>query len=245
MPKEEKTSGFGGIFKKLGEMAMKPEYLEEVRRNQPEQEAEVPVEQPLPKSGKTVFATSTPLVPFTPTGSGPSQADIQTTVDKIHGYLESINKPGVDFLEFWNAVEAMDGGITTANIKNAFVAIKMMSGNAVTKVVLMTTGNAYVNELTQAINGDIAGKSKTKKDLQKSLDLEKVSLESQVNSLRTQITALNTELQQKEAALTQISSKYAPQMQEVDNSIACGTTALNVVINEINSFIGLVDTTIQ
>jgi hypothetical protein len=244
----EKKSGFGGIFKKLGEMAMTPEYLENLKKNQPVQEdpiQEKPVEA-IRQTGKTVFATSTPIV-FNPSSisSTPNQADVQKMTEKIYNFLESINKPGVDFLEFWNAVEAMEGGVVPANIKNAFVAIKMMSGNAVTKDVLLSTGNAYVSELTDAINQDIAGKTKTKKDLQKSLDLEKVSLESQIKSLRDQIQTLDNELKQKESALSQINGKYAPQMQEVDSSITCGSTALNLVINEIKNFIALIEQNIQ
>jgi len=243
----EKKSGFGGIFQKLGKMAMTPEYLEALEKNKPPVQEDPIQEKPVEairQTGKTVFATSTPFTPNL-NSSTPSQADVQKMTEKIYNFLESINKPGVDFLEFWNAVEAMEGGVVPANIKNAFVAIKMMSGNAVTKDILLSTGNAYVNELTAAINQDIAGKTKSKKDLQKSLDLEKVSLESQITSLRQQIETLTSELRQNETALAQINGKYAPQMQEVDNSIACGTTALSHVIDEIKNFIALIEQNIQ
>ncbi|MDR3168855.1 MAG: hypothetical protein LBU27_03745 [Candidatus Peribacteria bacterium] len=268
-----KERGFGGLFGKLAQMAMTPEYLAELKEQQAAQEAANEVPQQVQPSearkatvqppgstipGSTVFASSArttgqgnvPVSSFT-TPAVVTPEMTQEMIQKMYDFLEKINKPGVDFLEFWNGVEAMKGGITADNIYNAFAAIKMMSGGSVSKDSLISTGNDYVVELTQAIESDIAGREKQKVSLQNQLNTEKLTLETEVNGLEQEVEALEEQIKQKRVIISQkranagqIAEKYLPQMQEIDLRIVSGKTALSMVIQEMKQFISQIQTVI-
>jgi hypothetical protein len=265
--------GFGGLFGKLAQMAMTPEYLAELKNQQAAQEAANEVTQSVqpPVARKataqssansttesTVFASSAKIVgqsnvsvPSFATPAVVTPEMTQEMAQKMYDFLEKINEPGVDFLEFWNGVEAMKGGITSDNIHNAFVAIKMMSGGSVSKDSLIRTGNEYVAKLTQAIESDIAGREKQKVSLQNQLNTEKLTLETEISDLEREVAALEDQIKQKRinidqkrANAGQITEKYLPQMQDIDLRIVSGKTALSMVIQEMKQFISQIQTII-
>jgi len=208
-----------------------------------------PIQQGAPVMNTQVFVQQVPGRPVqifasTPSSSVPSSEDIQNMVQKIHKYLDSINKPGIDFLEFWNAVLGTDGGATPNNIKTAFKMMQMMTGNTITKEILISTGNAYVNELTAVINKETTAKITIKQNLQKQLEQEKSNLVNQAQNLEAQIAKLTIDLSDAKASLLQIDNKYSPQMQEADLTISTGNTALGIVTADINNFIQLIQTNI-
>ncbi|MDR0607988.1 MAG: hypothetical protein LBG52_06720 [Candidatus Peribacteria bacterium] len=257
--------GFGGIFGKLAQMAMTPEYLAELQKKQTTPEVVQEVSQPVqssparkvvvqpsvPINSSTVFASSAgaggqsyaPTPSFaTPTVVTPEMT--QEAVQKIYDFLENINEPGVDFLEFWNAVEAMDGGITPANIKNAFVAIKMVSGGTVSKSSLISTGEGYVQKVNYAIETNISNLEEEKARTQEQLNQERQTLETEIASLEKEIAQKQELINKKRVEVGQIGQKHLPKMQANDLKIVSGKTALSMVINEMNQFISQIQTVI-
>ena len=147
-------------------------------------------------------------------------------------------------MEFWNAVAAM-GGINVANINAAFTALKIGSGNTLTKEYLKSTGDYYINAVTETIQKNIQEKTSEKEKLESSLFSEKSNLTTEVESLRGQIDQMTKDLQIKEIALSKINDKFVPQMRSIDEEISDAGSANSLIVGEIKSVLTAIDQVIK
>ena len=213
---EEKKNRFSGIFSGLKKMVFTEDYLE----------TDNIVEQK-----KIVLNTIN-----TPSINNNNNAGIITTniasedmVEKIYALLETMNKHGVDFLELWNAAEAM-GGVNVANLQNAFTTFKILG---VDKNTILNTGEAYCGELQSKLNVDIQKKRDEREAMNMNLQNEKQQLQREKQDLQNKIKLLSAELTETSSRLNEVDAKYAPKIQNIEAKIQSGVSSLNVVVAEI------------
>lgn len=182
-----------------------------------------------------------PANTFTAPGSGSSNIDEQELIQKIYQLFESINKPGVDFFELWNAAEKM-GGSTPVNIQNAFTTLSILG---LSKDLALKTGREYLQEIDQKIKADIQSKQQEKDHLVLQLQQEKASLQSKETELEKQILNLQKALQDTKAQLTQVDSKYTKPIFVLDDKMRVGMSALAIVSKEISAVLNTVEHSVK
>jgi vacuolar-type H+-ATPase subunit I/STV1 len=225
-------SSFGGIFNKLGKLVFTEEYINE---KLPETNTKVE-----PTINNTVVTTSTHNS-TTSTYQGTPQ---QAMLDKVYTLVESINKPGIDFLELWNAAEAM-GGVNETNVANAFVALKIASGNTLTKSVIINTGESYCVELKNALDSDVNEKVKTKNKIAEQKNANRNSLSNEITELNNKIVELQNNLKEKNQKLQNIDADFDPKLKEIDEKIASGKIAVETVISEMKNVLTIANKNIK
>ena len=228
MQESERESRFGGIIGGLRRL---------IFTDEPPAEAPKPVQPPAPKAEPQPVVMPVTVTPV----SMEKSIDEKELVKKIYQLFESINKPGVDFFELWNAVEAM-GGPTPANIQNAFTTLRVLG---LTKDNLLLSGRDYIREIDDKINQDIASKQQEKNQLVQQLQHEKSSLQSKSADLEQKIALLQKELQDVKSQLAQVDSKYAQPIAVINDKINVGSSALRIVTHEINLVINTIEGTIK
>ncbi len=221
------TSNFGGIFSKLGKLVFTEDYLQ----NKDNTEIVTPTAYTATNSTAPTNTIHTPVAK-------------QDMIEKVHTLVKSINKPGIDFFELWNATEAM-GAINETNVFNAFVALKIASGNTLTKEVILSTGNSYCSELQLALESDINDKIKIKNKLQETKNNNRSNLSNEITELNNKIVELQNELKNKNLKLQNIDSDFDPKLIEIDEKIADGKAAVQTVISEIKSVIEIANKAIK
>lgn len=233
----ENDKRFGGI---LG--GLKRLIFNDVPGNVPARPEENKV---IPKDEAAVkpFPAPTPAPgnDFTAADAGPSNIDEQELIRKIYQLFESINKPGVDFFELWNAAEKM-GGPTPVNIQNAFTTLSVLG---LSKDLALKTGREYLQEIDQKIKADIQSKQQEKDHLVLQLQQEKASLQSKESELEKQILNLQKALQDTKAQLTQVDSKYTKPIFVLDDKMRIGSGALAIVSKEINAVLNTVEHSVK
>jgi hypothetical protein len=237
MDKTDENKGFWSIKKLL----FKDEFLEQEPKKSPSEEKNVK------KNIETAQNTDIkPIQINKPTPENPanlvtsSKSDSNELMEKIYAALKKMNMPGIDFLEVWDAMEAM-GGVNEMNLKNSFLALKIASGNTLTKEMIIETGNKYLTTISGQLQTDISSKEAEEASLVNELKAKKTELETQKSNLLEQIKTLQAELQQVETTLGNIDNGYASKFSTVKSKIDAGKNAQQIIGQEINSIINLVE----
>jgi hypothetical protein len=225
---DEKKKGFTGIFTGLKKMVFTDDYLEtsQPAENQNTKAAPVPVQTNNHTNNTGIITTN--IAP-------------DDMIQKIYSVLESMNKPGVDFFELWNAAEAM-GGVTVTNLQNAFTTLKILGLN---KVTVINTGESYCTELQSKLNADIQKKKDEREYLNVALQTEKQQLQREKQDLENKIHLLSSQLTDTASKLNEVDGKYAPQIQSIEGKIQSGVNALNVVVAKIKAVLETVKANIN
>lgn len=223
---DEKSKGYGGIFSGLKKMVFTEDYLES-SRDKKAPSAHTQPSQPSPGASKEGIITT--------------NMASDEMVQKIYGLVETINKPGIDFFELWNAAEAM-GGVNAANLQNAFTTLKVLG---LTKDTVLHSGEEYCNELQRRLNADIQKKREEKESMKLALENEKQQLQRDKQDLENKIKLLSSQLAETAEKLGQVDAKFLPNIQGIETKIQSGVNALNVVVAEIKTAMDIVKTTIN
>jgi predicted phage tail protein len=224
-------SSFGSIFDKLSKLVFTDEYLNSKAAAAPQTKAEpAPTAQPI-ATNSTVTKSAT----------APASQDM---VSKVHSLVESINKPGVDFFELWNAAEAM-GGINNTTVSNAFVALKIASGNTLTKATVLSTGEYYCTELKNALASDVQQKMQIKQQIEENKSASAKSLNAEIADLNNKIQEMQAQLKEKNHKLQNIDAEFDPKIKEIEDKINSGNSAVDIVINEMRTVINIANAAIK
>ena len=149
------------------------------------------------------FPSSTPPVATTPVAPNNYSEEIMGVY--IKGF-ESLNQPGVEFYEFYKAVEAVDINNTQA-YKMALAMLKN-SDSSFNKEKALSSSQHYIDNILVA-HKEFLTNGVTKKDkLNQEKSNEASSLNTEIASLETQLEALNQQLGQKKIQLSSIDAKY-------------------------------------
>ncbi|RAJ08695.1 hypothetical protein LX64_01349 [Chitinophaga skermanii] len=230
---EEKEKNSFGILHSLKKLIFEDSPIQETATTPAPQADSVPP--PIPSSA----ATKNPPVNLANNISNTPATDVKQMKVKVLEMLEKLNEPGVDFFEVWNAAAEM-GGVTESNLRAAFTSLKYVD-KTLTKEKLQTTGQRYATELRSVIEKETSLKQQQKQQIEQGLVNEKANLTSEIAQLEKEIEALRSNLQQKQQALQQIHSKYAPQLQDIDQKIAVGNAAVTEVVTDIQKALLLIN----
>lgn len=157
---------------------------------------------------------------------------------RIYQLLESINKPGCDFFEVWNASIEM-GGANSNNIKAAFTSLKYVD-KSLNKEKLLETGDFYINNLVKVLDAETAKRKEEKDKLLVQKEQQKTNLSAAITDLERQIVTLQSKLAEKKKESDSINEKYQPLVSEIDHKITNGQQAVNSVVSEMQQVISIV-----
>jgi hypothetical protein len=214
-------------FWSLKKMLFKDDFLEQ-NKTESKDVVEKPVEQKEVSPSKIVSAPLT----------GSPDADL---MNKIYNALEASNLPGIDFMELWNSMRAM-GSVDVTNLRSSFTALKIASGNTLSKESLIETGGIYLTKISDQLESDIALKEKNYAAKQAELKQNKTSLETNRNDIYNKIKEYQDQLAKAEKELSEIDSKYAASFTDISTKITHGKIAKQKISEEINSIITLIKT---
>jgi hypothetical protein len=210
---------------------------------------------------KSVLFTDVPQT-TTAAGSSPSSAAANTTaaspppqpleapvasanmVQKVHSLLDKMNMPGIDFMELWDAANAM-GAVNEQTVSNAFVALKIASGNTLSKQIILQTGEQYAQQLRTALEQDVAQKQKLKQDILQQQQTALSSLTQETEGLAKQIADLQASLDAKRKELSTLQAADNPEVRDMDKKIADGSTAVQAVIAELSNMLNIAKVAIK
>jgi hypothetical protein len=240
----EKAGGFGNILNKLKGAIFTQEYMDSQEVSSPAKpdDNKTKVVGNAESSSAGTVSAKTTVVPPIATSNVPA-ASQEEMINKIHGLLENMNKPGIDFFELWNAAEAM-GSINAQNVSNAYVALKIASGNTLNKEVILQSGQYYSDNLKTLLENDIKGKIAERDSLTSQKSLTKNTLGQEITDLNNKIAEMQKQLQEKNTRLANIEQEFDPKAKEIEQKIAIGQASVQTVTNEINQVLDLVKTNI-
>lgn len=229
MTEEKQTSkkGFGGIFDGLKRMTFSEEYLKQQagESDESQQPASEQIQQNPQPSSPVPVSNTAPVIE----GKAINTEEVKK---KIYDALESINQPGIDFLELWNSAEAM-GGSTLVNLQSSFKVLNIASGGKLNIEDIVNSGDFYKKELQRMIGTDISKRRSEREKLVQEQTLTKESLVNEVNGISQQIKELQENLSLKQKELGGIDAKYQPRIAAIDSKVEVGSRALEEVLSVI------------
>ena len=157
---------------------------------------------------------------------------------RIYQLLESINKPGCDFFEVWNASIEM-GGANSNNIKAAYTSLKYVD-KSLNKNKLLETGEFYISSLVKVLDAEAAKRKEEKDKLLAQKEQQRTNLASEILDLERQIVALQNKLAEKKKDSDSINEKYEPLISAIDHKITNGQQAVDSVVNEMQQVVSII-----
>lgn len=170
----------------------------------------------------------------TPVHSMSTQASnehLEKAFDLYQKGFDSLNQPGYDFYEFYQAV--MQAGPTNPQIYAMALTMASAMDKSVTKDKLIQQSEFYLGEINKVYQ-DYNSKGLVKKqELTTQKQHENESLVSELSLLRQQLEAIQTQITDRENKLSVIDVKYAPMMGEVDSKLSANDIAKNKIVQSI------------
>jgi chorismate synthase len=217
----DQKSGFGGgILKGLKNLLFKEDPASELAPAQPAETAKA-IEMPV----------------NIPQMIQPA-ADNRDMKLKVYQLLESMNRPGCDFFEVWNAAGEM-GGVNTTNIKAAYTSLRF-ADSTLNKAKLTETGIYYRDGLKKVFQDETQKREDEKSKLYREEEQAKASLDNEIASLENQVASLKQQLENKKNERSTIGEKYRPVISEIDTKIALGRDTVNNVLGEIQQVLDII-----
>ena len=157
---------------------------------------------------------------------------------RIYQLLESINKPGCDFFEVWNASVEM-GGANSNNIRAAYTSLKYVD-KSLNKQKLLETGDYYISSLVKVLETESSKRKEEKDKLLAQKEQQKTNLSTEIADLERQLAALQNRLAEKRKESESINEKYQPLVSEIDHKIISGQQAVNSVVDEMQQVVSII-----
>ena len=172
--------------------------------------------------------TSSPIPSYTPSVS---QEHLNNALEVYEKGFDSLNQPGYDFYEFFQAV--MNAGADNPQIYQ--MAFMMGSGmdKTITKDKLVEQSNFYIAEINKVYNEYVSKGNAKKQETIDQKTNENQSLVGELDLMRQQMEALKTQIQDREMKLQAIDGKYGPKLQEIEGKLAANDMAKNKIIQSI------------
>jgi len=230
MADNNKNEQTGGLFSGLKKLLFKDEFSTPVTTTPTPTPPPLPaaVPPPLPAAA---FSTESNLP-----ATGVSDEQMRA---KAYQLLESINQPGCDFLEVWNAAEE-NGGANAMNIKSAFNALKH-ADKTLTKDKVMSTGVYYANELQKALDAEVAKKTAERQQLEVQKRQQRQTLSDSVAAIEKQMADLQQSLTDKKKQLTELDAGYDPRFADLELKINTGKTTITTMIQQMRQMLSIVE----
>ncbi len=152
---------------------------------------------------------------------------------KAYQLLESINQPGVDFLEVWNAASENGG---PSGLRAAFNTLKY-ADRTLTREKVITTGRYYMDALQKALQSDLERKAAQQRDLQEAKTRQREALGKEVAEIAQQISELQNRLVQKQEALAEMDSRYEPSLRELEQKMDSGKRTIEGMLQQMHAIL--------
>ena len=167
---------------------------------------------------------STPIEPikFPVTSSNPTpkvgstdcSMHMQSVMEMYEKGFEGLNRPGVEFFEYYKAV-AEAGIDNPAAYKMAFTMLRAMEPS-MTKESLLSQSQFYIAEIEKVhTHFDSEGVSK-RTQLQGECSGEREKLQNEIHNLNIQLESIKNQISSKEQTLTQLDGKYIPKIEDIE-----------------------------
>lgn len=213
--------------------------------NDAEGSTPTPSTEQMPQSNATKFPTSEtsqpssfsfPTTPTTPTPTqtfapSVSQEHFNNALEVYEKGFDSLNQPGYDFYEFFQAV--MNAGVDNPQIYQMAFMMGTGMDKTITKEKLVEQSNFYVTEITKVYNEYVAKGSAKKQETIDQKTNENQSLVGELDLMRQQMEALKTQIADREMKLQAIDGKYGPKLQEIEGKLAANDMAKNKIVQSI------------
>lgn len=177
---------------------------------------------------------STPIQPVVPVPSVDLSCEphMQAILTQYEKGFESLNLPGYDFFEFFNAV-MLTGPNNPQVYDMAFTMGKSMDPT-LTKEKLIKDAQFYLDELSKVHN---TFKGEGQLALDKILERKRLAgseLSTRIESLSAQIEGLTRELNTAKTEAQSLDSTFQPQITEIECKIKANDIAKDTLVNKIN-----------
>jgi len=173
--------------------------------------------------------TPTPSQTYVPVGI--SQEHLNNALEVYEKGFDSLNQPGYDFYEFFQAV--MNAGVDNPQIYQMAFMMGAGMDKTITKDKLVEQSNFYISEIAKVYDEYVAKGNAKKEETINLKTNENQSLVSELDLMRQQMEALKTQIQDRESKLQAIDGKYGPKLQEIEGKLAANDMAKNKVIQSI------------
>ena len=202
-----------------------------------------PVKQPVVSfSDAQVEQTQAPAFTFnsepTPTPTQTYQTPVhvsneymQKTFEMYEKGFESLNKNGFDFYEFYQSV--MQGGPTNPQVYAMAFNMGSIMDKSLSKTKLIQDADYYVAEIIKVYNDNLSKGTAKKQNLLAQKDSENKSLVTELENMEQQLEALKVQIDDRKRKLSDIDSKYSPELTDFDNRLGANELAKNKIIDSI------------
>jgi hypothetical protein len=191
-----------------------------------------------PVSGKAPVAATAP-VPNTP---APSVADpvISEVLSIYENGLESINMPGYDFYEFYQAVSV--AGYSNEQAYNMAFQMAKTLDKTITTQKLMHDAEFYISKINEVYSQYVSQGQAKLNSIQDKKASEKSKLNSEIDQATARIAQIKAELHQletdinnKRTALGKIDENYYPQEKTIKEKLSANDFARKTSIDRLNT----------
>lgn len=188
------------------------------------------------------FPVSDPIVPAAGKSSEtrmPANEPVMAEVIKAYeSGLESINMPGYDFYEFYQAI-TVTGQTGEHTYQLAFQMARSMD-KTITVQKLLQDAEFYISKINE-VHGQYVGQGQAKlRSLEEKKLAEKGQLQSEIDQgearmaqLRSELQQLESAVNQKKAMLAKIDGGFTPQEQAVREKLAANDAARAISIEKL------------
>ncbi len=164
-----------------------------------------------------------------------SDAAKDDAAKRAYQLIESINQPGVDFFEVWNAVEE-NGGAQPGVLKQTFNTLKY-ADKTLTREKFLSSGSYYKNELQKALDTDIIKKKGEKAAIENKMEENGRALSNEISALEQKIKDLQKTIVDKQTELSNLNTHWQPKLQEIDQKMQTGRHAIEGVLSKIKALL--------
>jgi hypothetical protein len=180
------------------------------------------------------FAFNSEPTPATPTYQSPVQVSneyMQKAFEMYEKGFESLNKDGFDFYEFYQSV--MQGGPTNPQVYAMAFNMGSIMDKSLSKSKLINDADFYVAEITKVYNDNVSKGTAKKQNLLAQKDSENKSLVAELENMEQQLEALKIQIDDRRRKLSDIDSKYSPDLNDFDNRLGANELAKNKIVDSI------------
>jgi hypothetical protein len=195
-------------------------------------------EDAVPASVSSIASTTAPATALPTNTIAPAAENVKEMKLRIYQLLESLNKPGCDFFEVWNAAIEM-GGANSNNIKAAFTSLRYVD-KSLTKEKLLETSDFYISSLKKVLDAETTKRQEEKDKLIKQKEQEKANLTAEISDIEQQIIVLQNMLADKKLQSEGINEKYKLPVELIEEKIANGHQSVNSVLGEMQQVVAII-----
>lgn len=177
---------------------------------------------------------------FTPSANTSSNPYLNEIIEVYEKGLESINMPGYDFYDFYQAVKAA-GAQNEAIYKMAFQMGKTMD-SSITSHKLSSDAEYYISKINDVYKtySEKGGQKLSALEAEQTAEKEKLTgevggIEAEINKMRQQIMAMEHKLSETRNDLAKVTNKYKPQQDVIKLKLQANDQAMQVSIQKLNS----------